>query len=160
MRGQLSQSERGVAGVRAGAGWALSLAPVRYVGRISYSWYLWHWPFIIFAAALFGPRLSVLGGLLAVAASWVPTQLTHTLVEDPVRRSPGLSRLPNRAIALGLACTAVAVGVAGVFIETHQDPDNAPSDGPNMTPLAELESLLRELMAIDAVVKRGQTRRV
>jgi 2-dehydro-3-deoxyphosphooctonate aldolase (KDO 8-P synthase) len=59
-----------------------------------------------------------------------------------------------------LARAAVAVGVAGLFIETHQDPDNAPSDGPNMVPLAELEGLLRELMAIDAVVKRCQTLRV
>jgi 2-dehydro-3-deoxyphosphooctonate aldolase (KDO 8-P synthase) len=53
-----------------------------------------------------------------------------------------------------LARAAVAVGVAGVFIETHQDPDRAPSDGPNMVPVKELEGLLRELMAIDAVVKR------
>jgi 2-dehydro-3-deoxyphosphooctonate aldolase (KDO 8-P synthase) len=48
----------------------------------------------------------------------------------------------------------VAVGVAGLFIETHQDPDRAPSDGPNMVPLGQFESLMRELMAIDAVVKR------
>jgi 2-dehydro-3-deoxyphosphooctonate aldolase (KDO 8-P synthase) len=54
-----------------------------------------------------------------------------------------------------LARAAVAVGVAGLFIETHQDPDNAPSDGPNMVPLKNLETLLRELMAVDAVVKRG-----
>jgi 2-dehydro-3-deoxyphosphooctonate aldolase (KDO 8-P synthase) len=54
-----------------------------------------------------------------------------------------------------LARAAVAVGVAGLFIETHQDPDGAPSDGPNMVPLKNLEALLSELMAIDAVVKRG-----
>jgi len=52
-----------------------------------------------------------------------------------------------------LARAAVAVGVAGLFIETHQDPDSAPSDGPNMVPLKDLEALLSELMAIDAVVK-------
>ena len=52
-----------------------------------------------------------------------------------------------------LARAAVAVGVASVFIETHQDPDNAPSDGPNMVPLARLEALLRDLMAIDSLVK-------
>ena len=52
-----------------------------------------------------------------------------------------------------LARAAVAVGVAGVFIETHQDPDNAPSDGPNMVPLAELKSLLQELKAFDALAK-------
>jgi 2-dehydro-3-deoxyphosphooctonate aldolase (KDO 8-P synthase) len=52
-----------------------------------------------------------------------------------------------------LARAAVAVGVAGVFVETHQDPDRAPSDGPNMTPLKHMETLLRRLMDIDRLVK-------
>ena len=52
-----------------------------------------------------------------------------------------------------LARAAVAVGVAGVFIETHQDPDNAPSDGPNMVPLNNLESLLKQLTDIDNLIK-------
>ena len=52
-----------------------------------------------------------------------------------------------------LARAAVAVGVAGVFIETHPDPDRAPSDGPNMVPLRDLEGLLRRLMAFDAIAK-------
>jgi 2-dehydro-3-deoxyphosphooctonate aldolase (KDO 8-P synthase) len=52
-----------------------------------------------------------------------------------------------------LARAAVAVGVAGVFIETHQDPDNAPSDGPNMVPLDKLPALLERLMAFDRVAK-------
>jgi 2-dehydro-3-deoxyphosphooctonate aldolase (KDO 8-P synthase) len=52
-----------------------------------------------------------------------------------------------------LARAAVAVGVAGVFIETHPDPDRAPSDGPNMVPLREFESLVRTLMAFDALAK-------
>jgi 2-dehydro-3-deoxyphosphooctonate aldolase (KDO 8-P synthase) len=52
-----------------------------------------------------------------------------------------------------LARAAVAIGVAGVFIETHQDPDRAPSDGPNMVPLAEMEDLLRMLMAFDRLAK-------
>jgi 2-dehydro-3-deoxyphosphooctonate aldolase (KDO 8-P synthase) len=54
-----------------------------------------------------------------------------------------------------LARAAVAVGVAGVFIETHQDPDRAPSDGPNMVPLKEFEGLLRTLMAFDKLAKTG-----
>jgi len=53
-----------------------------------------------------------------------------------------------------LARAAVAVGVAGVFIETHQDPDNAPSDGPNMVPLNKLEKLLSQLFEIDNLIKR------
>nr|WP_321444487.1 3-deoxy-8-phosphooctulonate synthase [uncultured Cohaesibacter sp.] len=52
-----------------------------------------------------------------------------------------------------LARAAVAVGVAGLFIETHEDPDNAPSDGPNMVPIKELEGLLRQLQQFDAVAK-------
>jgi 2-dehydro-3-deoxyphosphooctonate aldolase (KDO 8-P synthase) len=54
-----------------------------------------------------------------------------------------------------LARAAVAVGVAGVFIETHEDPDSAPSDGPNMVPLKEMEALLRELVSFDALAKQG-----
>ena len=53
-----------------------------------------------------------------------------------------------------LARAAVAVGVAGVFIETHQDPDNAPSDGPNMVPLDKLENLLKQLTDIDKLIKK------
>jgi 2-dehydro-3-deoxyphosphooctonate aldolase (KDO 8-P synthase) len=52
-----------------------------------------------------------------------------------------------------LARAAVAVGVAGVFIETHRDPDRAPSDGPNMVPLKDMEALLRRLMDFDRVAK-------
>jgi 2-dehydro-3-deoxyphosphooctonate aldolase (KDO 8-P synthase) len=55
-----------------------------------------------------------------------------------------------------LSRAAVAVGVAGVFIETHQDPDKAPSDGPNMVPLKELEALLAQLKAFDALAKNRQ----
>ena len=53
-----------------------------------------------------------------------------------------------------LARAAVAVGVAAVFIETHPDPDNAPSDGPNMVPLKEFEALVAELLEYDTLTKR------
>ena len=52
-----------------------------------------------------------------------------------------------------LARAAIAVGVAAIFMETHQDPDNAPSDGPNMIPLSEMENLLKQLVVIDNLVK-------
>lgn len=54
-----------------------------------------------------------------------------------------------------LARAAVAVGVAGVFLETHQDPDNAPSDGPNMVPLKDMRALVERLMAFDRLAKAG-----
>ena len=59
----------------------------------------------------------------------------------------------ERRFVSTLASAAVAVGVAGVFIETHQDPDNAPSDGPNMVPLADLPALVERLMQFDRVAK-------
>jgi 2-dehydro-3-deoxyphosphooctonate aldolase (KDO 8-P synthase) len=59
----------------------------------------------------------------------------------------------DRTMVPVLARAAVAVGVAGVFIETHENPDQAPSDGPNMVPLNQLEALVRKLMQIDGAAK-------
>ncbi len=59
----------------------------------------------------------------------------------------------DRTMVPVLARAAIAVGVAGVFMETHQDPDNAPSDGPNMVKLHELEGILSKMKEIDQVVK-------
>src|SRR6201993_3236660 len=64
----------------------------------------------------------------------------------------------EREFVAVLARAAVAVGVAGVFIETHPDPDSAPSDGPNMVPLREFEGLVKRLMAFDAVAKGADNR--
>ena len=59
----------------------------------------------------------------------------------------------DRTMVPVLARAAVAVGVAGLFIETHQDPDNAPSDGPNMVKLSDMPELLENLMAFDGLSK-------
>lgn len=75
---------------------------------------------------------------------------THS-VQQPGGR--GGSTGGQREMVPVLARAAVAVGIAGLFVETHQDPDNAPSDGPNMVPINEMSALLERLMAIDAVVK-------
>lgn len=61
----------------------------------------------------------------------------------------------DRRFAPVIARAAVAVGVAGVFIETHQDPDHAPSDGPNMVKLEDMENLLRQLKEFDRIAKSG-----
>ena len=52
-----------------------------------------------------------------------------------------------------LARAAIAVGVGAMFMETHEDPDNAPSDGPNMVPLSEIKNLLKQLVSIDTLIK-------
>jgi 2-dehydro-3-deoxyphosphooctonate aldolase (KDO 8-P synthase) len=75
---------------------------------------------------------------------------THS-VQQP--GGQGTSSGGDRRYVPVLARAAVAVGVAGLFIETHQDPDSAPSDGPNMVPLAEFEGLLATLQSIDRLVK-------
>lgn len=79
---------------------------------------------------------------------------THS-VQQPGGK--GTSSGGEREFVPVLARAAVAVGVAGVFIETHPDPDNAPSDGPNMVPLKDFEALVKNLMAFDALAK-GETR--
>ncbi len=89
--------------------------------------------------------------ILAETGAPVIFDATHS-VQQPGGQG-GTSGGERRFVPV-LARAAVAVGVAGVFIETHQDPDKAMSDGPNMVPLAELESLLTELVAIDALIKR------
>src|SRR5579864_2489020 len=76
---------------------------------------------------------------------------THS-VQQP--GGQGTSSGGERQFVPVLARAAVAVGVAGVFIETHPDPDHAPSDGPNMVPLRQFEGLVRTLMALDEVTKK------
>ncbi len=65
----------------------------------------------------------------------------------------GASSGGDRRMVPVLARAAVAVGVAGVFVETHEDPDNAPSDGPNMVPLKDMEAFITKLKALDRVAK-------
>jgi 2-dehydro-3-deoxyphosphooctonate aldolase (KDO 8-P synthase) len=77
---------------------------------------------------------------------------THS-VQQP--GGQGASSGGEREFVPVLARAAVAVGVAGVFIETHPDPDKAPSDGPNMVPLKAMEDLLRQLIAFDRLAKKS-----
>jgi 2-dehydro-3-deoxyphosphooctonate aldolase (KDO 8-P synthase) len=88
--------------------------------------------------------------ILARTGAPVIFDATHS-VQQPGGR--GGSSGGEREFVPVLARAAVAVGVAGVFIETHQDPDRAPSDGPNMLPLSDMEALLRKLMAFDRLGK-------
>ena len=89
--------------------------------------------------------------ILAETGAPVIFDATHS-VQQP--GGQGASSGGDRRMVPVLARAAVAVGVAGVFIETHEDPDNAPSDGPNMVPVDQLEALLRKLMALDEIAKR------
>jgi 2-dehydro-3-deoxyphosphooctonate aldolase (KDO 8-P synthase) len=94
--------------------------------------------------------------IMAETGAPVIFDATHS-VQQP--GGQGTSSGGDRRFVPVLARAAVAVGVAGLFIETHEAPDRAPSDGPNMVPLAEFEGLLRELMDIDTVVKKQKRAR-
>src|ERR1700724_2826462 len=85
---------------------------------------------------------------LAKTGAPVIFDATHS-VQQPGGK--GTSSGGEREFVPVLARAAVAVGVAGVFIETHPDPDHAPSDGPNMVPLREVERLVRGLRARDRI---------
>jgi 2-dehydro-3-deoxyphosphooctonate aldolase (KDO 8-P synthase) len=88
--------------------------------------------------------------IMAEIGAPVVFDATHS-VQQPGGK--GTSSGGERKFVPFLARAAIAVGVSGLFIETHQDPDSAPSDGPNMIPITELEELLEMLVAIDKVVK-------
>ena len=90
--------------------------------------------------------------LPVMAATGCPVvfDATHS-VQQPGGR--GATSGGERQYVPVLARAAVAIGVAAIFIETHEDPDNAPSDGPNMIPLARMEALLRTLQSFDRLAK-------
>jgi 2-dehydro-3-deoxyphosphooctonate aldolase (KDO 8-P synthase) len=88
--------------------------------------------------------------IMAETGAPVIFDATHS-VQQP--GGQGGSTGGDRRFVETLARAAVAVGVAGVFVETHQDPENAPSDGPNMVPLAEMPRLIDTLMQFDKVAK-------
>ncbi|HYQ08440.1 MAG TPA: 3-deoxy-8-phosphooctulonate synthase [Xanthobacteraceae bacterium] len=90
--------------------------------------------------------------ILAKIGAPVIFDATHS-VQQP--GGQGTSSGGERAFVPVLARAATAVGIAGVFVETHQDPDHAPSDGPNMIALKELPPLLERLMQFDAIAKRA-----
>src|SRR5580693_3544410 len=89
--------------------------------------------------------------ILAKIGAPVIFDATHS-VQQP--GGQGTSSGGERAYVPVLARAAVAVGVAGLFIETHRDPDRAPSDGPNMVPLKDFEALIAELQDFDRLAKR------
>jgi 2-dehydro-3-deoxyphosphooctonate aldolase (KDO 8-P synthase) len=88
--------------------------------------------------------------IMAAMGAPVVFDATHS-VQQP--GGQGTSTGGDRSFVPVLARAAVAVGVAAVFIETHQDPDNAPSDGPNMVPLDQMEALLERLLEFDRLAK-------
>jgi len=105
----------------------LSSGPCQYVGDLSYAWYLWHWPALIFARGAWG-EMSDLAYLGVIAASWVPAHLSHVYVENPLRYSRPLARAPRRAIGFGFASMVAALALAVALTAAQPTVQTAAAD--------------------------------
>ncbi|ORV83870.1 acyltransferase [Mycobacterium interjectum] len=101
----------GCAAPSQGCGRALAVGPMRAIGRVSYSWYLWHWPVVVLAAPLLGHPLGLAGRLAAVLVSGVLAALTLRFIENPLRFADPIRRSALASLAVGGAATAIAVAV-------------------------------------------------
>jgi hypothetical protein len=108
----------GCAAPAQGCGHVLAVAPMRAIGRVSYSWYLWHWPVLLLAPALVGHPLGLPGRLAAAAVSAGLAVLTLHLIENPIRFAAPLRRSAIASLAVGGVATAVAVcvGIAALVL--------------------------------------------
>ena len=116
----------GCASASHGCGRMLSLSPMQAVGRLSYSWYLWHWPVLLFAPLLLGHSLGLPSRLAAVLLSAGLAVLTLRLIENPLRFAPSVRRSPLRSLAVGGAATAVAVSVCVALMVLVPNPGTGP----------------------------------
>ena len=105
-----------------GCGRILALSPMRAVGRVSYSWYLWHWPVLLLAAPLLGHPLGLAGRLTAALISGGLAVLTLHLLENPLRFAAPVRRSALASLALGGVATAVAVCVGVALLEAVPTP--------------------------------------
>jgi peptidoglycan/LPS O-acetylase OafA/YrhL len=123
-----------------GVGRVLSLPPIRYLGRISYAWYLWHWPCLVLLGGVGGDSAEGAGDqgvggvgvtrlVAAVAASLALSVLSHHFVENPARRTAWLSRFTGRSLMLGVTLTAVSVLASFALLPTFAASEGSSSDG-------------------------------
>ncbi len=115
-----------------GCGMLLGLSPMRAIGRISYSWYLWHWPVLILTPALLGHPLGLTGRLMAALASAGLAWLTLRYLENPLRFAPKIRNSAWRSLGLGAVATAVAVASGMVLALAVPAPIGR--GGPGKTP--------------------------
>ncbi|MBD5830639.1 acyltransferase family protein [Janibacter melonis] len=141
-----------VAGFAAGPGGpvrVLSWRPAVWVGSVSYSWYLWHWPLLTAAKAAWGD-ISTWTGLLVVVAALVPAYLSLRLVEDPARHSRTLSRSTPMTLSVGANATAVGA-VAGLALVLAVPSAPSVVDAPGATALASSQARPGSLESLSSV---------
>ncbi|MFI5505855.1 acyltransferase family protein [Mycobacterium sp. NPDC051804] len=143
----------GCAAPSQGCGRVLSIAPMRAIGRVSYSWYLWHWPVMVLAPQLVGHPLGLTGRLAAVLISGVLAVLTLHFVENPLRFSASLRQSPGRSLTLGGVATAVAVIVCVALLLSAPFPVGRGTPAPSLTVSATIPAAGSNISAYDAAVQ-------
>ena len=145
----------GCAAPSEGCGRVLGLSPMRAIGRISYSWYLWHWPVLLLAPLLIGHPLGLAARVAAALVSGGLAVLTLRFIENPLRFAEPIRRLLGRSLALGGAATAVAVCVGLALLQVVPTPvgRGAPAAALKVTTAAVPAGA--GLAAYDAAVQRA-----
>jgi peptidoglycan/LPS O-acetylase OafA/YrhL len=125
----------GCAASTQGCGRVLALPAMRAVGRVSYSWYLWHWPVLVLAPVLLGHPLGLAARLAAALISLALAVLTLRFIENPLRFAAPIRRSALASLALGGVATAVAVCVGMVLLERIPVSVGPAGRGPSAAPL-------------------------
>lgn len=126
-----------------GAGVVLDSAPLQMLGSLSYSWYLWHWPFLVFSKAIL-PSISVAGKTTVAAASLVVAGATHHFVENPIRFHPYLVKRATFSLLLAVALTFCSLSAANLSIRYAVRLANAPAMKPIMAAANDNNDLPRQ----------------
>ncbi|MFI5511719.1 acyltransferase family protein [Mycobacterium sp. NPDC051804] len=135
-----------------GCGRVLSWSPMQAIGRVSYSWYLWHWPVLLFAPLLMGHSLGLAGRLVAVLVSGGLAVITLHLVENPLRFAAPLRRSPARSLAVGGVATAAAVSVCAAVAVAIPPPVGRGAPAAPLTFTAASPPTGRTIEAYDAAI--------
>ncbi len=138
-----------------GCGRILAFSPMREMGRLSYSWYLWHWPVLVLAPPLLGHPLGLAGRLAAVLVSGGLGVLTLRFVENPLRYAAPLRRSPLASLAVGGTATAVAAGVGVAMMAWIPIPVGHGAPGAALTITAAPVSAGASMDAYDAAVHQA-----